>query len=93
MGGSGLWPLRTGSFGFGVHDGLGLRGKLALGKSDVRLKGSSTFQVQELAFGDYYQEGQLCPQNHSKDGLLGPNSIMVVYMDPLGSIMRLNYAA
>ena len=24
------------------------------------------------------------PQNHSKDGLLGPNSIMLVYMDPLG---------
>ena len=23
-------------------------------------------------------------RNHTKDGLLGPNSIMVVYMDPLG---------
>ena len=23
-------------------------------------------------------------QNHSRDGLLGPNSIMVVNMDPLG---------
>ena len=23
-------------------------------------------------------------QNHSRDGLLGPNSIIVVYMDPLG---------
>ena len=22
--------------------------------------------------------------NHSRDGLLGPNSIMVVYLDPLG---------
>ena len=24
------------------------------------------------------------PQNHNRDGLLGPNSIMVVYMDSLG---------
>ena len=27
---------------------------------------------------------ELCPQNHNGDGLLGPNSIIVVYMDPLG---------
>ena len=27
---------------------------------------------------------ELGPQNHNRDGLLGPNSIMVVYMDPLG---------
>ena len=26
----------------------------------------------------------LGPQNHSKTGLVGPNSIMVVCMDPLG---------
>ena len=25
----------------------------------------------------------LGPQNHNKDGLLGPNPIRVVYMDPL----------
>ena len=24
------------------------------------------------------------PQNHKEDGLLGPRSIIVVYMDPLG---------
>ena len=24
------------------------------------------------------------PQDHSKGGILGPNSIVVVYMDPLG---------
>ena len=29
---------------------------------------------------------ELGPQNHNNgDGLLGPNSIIVVYMDPLGS--------
>ena len=28
---------------------------------------------------------ELGPQNHNGDGLLGPNSIIVVYMDPLGS--------
>ena len=28
---------------------------------------------------------ELDPQNHSGDGLSGPNSIMVVYMDPLGN--------
>ena len=27
---------------------------------------------------------ELGPENHNGDGLLGPNSIMVVYMDPLG---------
>ena len=27
---------------------------------------------------------ELGSQNHSRDGLLGPNSILVVYMDPLG---------
>ena len=27
---------------------------------------------------------ELGPQNHNGDGLLGPNSIIVVYMDPLG---------
>ena len=25
------------------------------------------------------------PQNHSRDGLMVPNSIMVVYKDPLGN--------
>ena len=29
---------------------------------------------------------ELGPQNHNGDGLLGPNSIIVVYMDPLGYI-------
>ena len=28
---------------------------------------------------------ELGPQNHNGDGLLGPNSITVVYMDPLGT--------
>ena len=28
---------------------------------------------------------ELGPQNHSGDGLLGPNSIIVVYVDPLGA--------
>ena len=27
---------------------------------------------------------ELGPQNHNGDGLLGANSIIVVYMDPLG---------
>ena len=29
---------------------------------------------------------ELGPQNHNGDGLLGPNSIIVVYMDPLGKV-------
>ena len=29
---------------------------------------------------------ELDPKNHNEDGLLGPNSIMVVYMDPLGKL-------
>ena len=29
---------------------------------------------------------ELGPQNHNGDGLLGPNSIIVVYMDPLGHV-------
>ena len=28
---------------------------------------------------------ELGPQNHNGDGLLGPNSIIVVYMEPLGT--------
>ena len=32
---------------------------------------------------------ELGPQNHSRDGLMGPNSIMVVYMDPLGKQLTL----
>ena len=28
------------------------------------------------------------PQNHDGHGLLGPNSIVVVYMDPLGYAMK-----
>ena len=31
---------------------------------------------------------ELGPQNHSIDGLLGPNSIIVVYMDPLGTALN-----
>ena len=27
---------------------------------------------------------ELGPQNHNGDGILGPDSIIVVYMDPLG---------
>ena len=27
---------------------------------------------------------ELGPPNHNKNGLLGPNSIMVVYVEPLG---------
>ena len=29
---------------------------------------------------------ELGPQNHNEDGLVGPNSIIVVYMDPLGKV-------
>ena len=38
---------------------------------------------------------ELGPQNHYGDGLMGPNSIIVVYTDPLGSLMTLmaNYVA
>ena len=39
----------------------------------------------------YYPQGtytlplwNYSPQNHNRDGLLGPNSTMVVYIDPLG---------
>ena len=32
---------------------------------------------------------ELGPKNHNKVGLLGPTSIMVVYMDPLKSLHKL----
>ena len=32
---------------------------------------------------------ELGPQNHNGDGLLGANSIIVVYMDPLGKTPHL----
>ena len=31
---------------------------------------------------------ELGPQNHNGDGLLGANSIIVMYMDPLGFIIE-----
>ena len=31
---------------------------------------------------------ELDPKNHNGDGLLGPNSIMVVYIHPLGMILQ-----
>ena len=31
---------------------------------------------------------ELGPQNHNEDGLLGPNSIMVVYMDAMGKMSQ-----
>ena len=35
---------------------------------------------------------ELGPQNHNNgDGLLGPNSIIVVYMDPLGKELDIRY--
>ena len=34
---------------------------------------------------------ELGPQNHNGDGLLGPNSIIVVYMDPLGCYQLVKY--
>ena len=34
---------------------------------------------------------ELGPQNHTRDGLLVPNSIMVVFMDPLGRIVKLSH--
>ena len=33
---------------------------------------------------------ELGPKNHNGDGLLGPDSIMVVYMDPLGYFCKLH---
>ena len=35
---------------------------------------------------------ELRPQNHNRDGLLGPNSTMVVYMDPLGKRFQQGFA-
>ena len=36
-----------------------------------------------------YYYGTIGTQNHSKDGLLGPNSILVKYMDPVGHIIQI----
>ena len=34
----------------------------------------------------HYYYGVRLPKTHNKDGLLGPNSIMVVYWEPLGGL-------
>ena len=34
---------------------------------------------------------ELGPQNHNGDGLFGPNSMIVVYMDPLGTVASSNW--
>ena len=36
----------------------------------------------------HYYDGIRLPQSHNKDGFLGPNSIRVVYMDPLGYVIK-----
>ena len=59
----------------------------------VKLVGEQVGQVREMTKrtkianprGSIYTTiMELSSQNHIKDGLLGPNSIMVVYMEPLG---------
>ena len=62
---------------------------------DKGLQGSKVsalrFRVAAFGRGAYIPRGsiyttimELGLKNHNEDGLLGPNSIMVVYMDPLG---------
>ena len=36
---------------------------------------------------------ELVPQNHIMDGLLGPDSITVVFLDPLGNISVHTYVS
>ena len=50
-----------------------LEGLSAQGLFDTQPRGSIYTTILELG-----------PQNHNGDGLLGANSIIVVYMDPLG---------
>ena len=57
----------------------------------MRIPGSGSgfkaYRVYKFPRGSRYTTiMELGPQNQNRDGLLGPNSIMVVYMSPLGFI-------
>ena len=58
-------------------------------------KPSRSESIRGGGVGDLYPRGsiyttimELGPPNHNMDGLLGPNSTMVVYMDPVGTTHR-----
>ena len=53
-----------------------------------KIQGSHNFPRGSI----YLTIMELAPQNHNGDGLLGPNCIVVVYMDPLGLHDRRNLA-
>ena len=66
------------------------RSSVALGSRRISVRAAAGFQAW-VAFTTMQPKGsiyttimELGPRNHSTDGLLGPNSILIVYMDPLG---------
>ena len=66
-------------------------GPSCLPKPHSELQNPGPTSAQSVAFQFNLPRGsmyttimELGPQNHNGDGLLGPNSIIVVYMDPLG---------
>ena len=65
-----------------------LRTAIAISMSSVFLQRQHQLpleaRVVNLPRGSIYTIMELGPQNHNGDGLLGLNSIIVVYMDPLG---------
>ena len=59
-------------------EGLGTKAHMVESRSLVEARGSIYTTILELG-----------PQNHNGDGLLGLNSITVVYMDPLGKLLNI----
>ena len=56
--------------------------RLLLGRQHLPLQPG--IEVKTPRGSIYITIMELGPQNHNGDGLLGANSIIVVYMDPLG---------
>ena len=63
---------------------LGRRASLASGPSFPEVTRFDVHPCLQIQRGSIYTTSmELGPQNHNKDGLLGPNSRIVVHMDPL----------
>ena len=60
------------------------------GRSDPVAVGSRlVYNHNAKRFHIYYYYGIRHPKPYVKDGLLGPNSILVMYMDPAGHIIQI----
>ena len=80
-----LWALRLGRGAFRNSDLLLSSNPSAVKAGHPPGIKKATLNIPHIPRGPIYTTiMELGHQNHNGDGLIGPNAIMVVYMDPLG---------